>query len=119
MMLQDMEGLGEGAAGNIQCPRCNLLYSSFRETGRLGCSACYEAFAQQLRPLLRRVHGAIRHSGRTPAVDDAHAARRRESRTLQEQMERAVARDDFEQAARLRDQIRALKAELPAGRGEG
>jgi protein arginine kinase activator len=117
IMLQDMEGLGEGTVGKIQCPGCGLLYSTFRETGRLGCSRCYEAFDQQLKPLLRRVHGSIRHTGKTPAVDDAHAARRRELRDLQEQMERAVGRDDFEAAAQLRDRIRALKADLPADRG--
>ncbi len=116
VMLQDMEGMSEGAVGNVQCPRCGLLYSAFRETGRLGCANCYEAFKQQLRPLLRRVHGAVMHAGKSPAVDDAHAARRRELRGLQEQMERAVARDEFEEAAGLRDRIRELKSELPSNR---
>jgi protein arginine kinase activator len=115
-MLQDMEGLNEGSVGNVQCPQCGLRYSSFRENGRLGCPQCYEAFEQQLKPLLRRVHGALRHTGKSPAIDDEHAARRRELRELQELMEQAVVRDDFEEAARLRDRIRELKAELPAMR---
>lgn len=113
VMLQDMEGLGEGAVGSIQCPECGLLYSSFRETGRLGCAHCYTAFEQQLKPLLRRVHGSVKHVGRTPAIDDAHAARRRQLHDLQQLMERAVARDDFEEAAKLRDQIRALEKDMP------
>jgi protein arginine kinase activator len=113
VMLHDMEGLSDGAVGNVQCTRCGLLYSTFRETGRLGCAHCYSAFEQQLRPLLRRVHGAVQHVGKTPAIDDAHAARRRQLRELQERMQRAVARDAFEEAARLRDQIRALRDELP------
>jgi protein arginine kinase activator len=113
IMLQDMEGLADGATGTVQCPECGLIYSAFRDTGRLGCAHCYVAFEQQLKPLLRRVHGAVQHVGKSPAVDDAHAARRRELRELQEQMERAVIRDEFEEAARLRDQIRALKASMP------
>ncbi|MGD8394471.1 MAG: UvrB/UvrC motif-containing protein [Candidatus Eiseniibacteriota bacterium] len=119
VMLHDMEGLSEGAVGNVQCTRCGLLYSTFRETGRLGCAHCYTAFEQQLRPLLRRVHGAVQHTGKTPAIDDAHAARRRELRELQEQMQRAVARDAFEEAARLRDQIRALRDQLPSRKSPG
>ena len=117
-MLQDMDGLSEGAVGTIRCDSCGLLYSAFRDTGRLGCAHCYEVFGQQLRPLLRRVHGAVQHVGKSPAVDDAHAARRRELRDLQTEMERAVVRDEFEHAAQLRDQIRALKADVPAA-GEG
>ena len=116
IMLQGMEGLADGSVGTIRCPTCGLLYSAFRDTGRLGCGSCYDAFEQQLKPLLRRVHGAVRHVGKSPAVDDEHAARRREIRGLQDEMEHAVGRDDFEAAARLRDEIRALKAAMPTGK---
>jgi protein arginine kinase activator len=112
-MLGGMEGVGEGAVGNVQCRVCGLLYSTFRQTGRLGCPQCYIAFEKQLRPLLRRVHGAVRHTGRAPAADDAHAARRQELRRLQDEMERAVTQEEFERAAALRDEIRSLKSVVP------
>lgn len=121
-MLEGMEGVGEGAVGTVECPRCHLPYSSFRQNGRLGCPYCYTAFDKQLRPLLRRVHGALRHTGKAPSGTDEHAARRQELRRLQDEMERAVARDEFEKAAALRDQIRKLKsaaaAETTAGEKE-
>ncbi len=118
MMLEDMEGVNESARGTVQCDGCGLLYSMFRETGRLGCPDCYAQFEQQLRPLLRRVHGAVLHTGRSPAVDDAHARRRRELRVLQDEMDRAVSHEQFEKAAQLRDRIRALKGDMPETRSE-
>lgn len=118
-MLEGMEGVGEGVVGSVQCRVCGLLYSTFRQTGRLGCAHCYVAFEKQLRPLLRRVHGAVRHTGKAPAGDDEHAARRQELRRLQEEMERAVAREEFEVAAALRDQIRALKTPGPVEPASG
>jgi protein arginine kinase activator len=121
-MLEGMEGVGEGSIGSVQCPTCNLLYSSFRQNGRLGCPYCYTAFEKQLRPLLRRVHGAVRHTGRAPSGDDEHATRRQELRRMQDEMERAVGREEFERAAALRDEIRKLKdadaAEPAADRSE-
>jgi protein arginine kinase activator len=113
-MLEGMEGVGEGTVGSVQCRICGLLYSTFRQTGRLGCPQCYVAFEKQLKPLLRRVHGAVRHTGKSPAGDDAHATRRKELRRLQEEMERAVDKEEFERAAALRDEIRSLKTVAPA-----
>ena len=57
-MVDDTTGTEEERVGNVQCPRCGLLYSGFRETGRLGCAECYTAFQFQLRPLLRRTRNA-------------------------------------------------------------
>src|SRR6266571_3080798 len=66
-MVDAMTHTDEERVGHVQCPRCGLLYSSFKETGRLGCSECYAAFQFQLRPLLRRIHGDTRHRGKSPA----------------------------------------------------
>jgi protein arginine kinase activator len=113
-MLEGLEGVSEGAVGGVECSHCGLLYSTFRQTGRLGCAHCYSAFEKQLKPLLRRVHGAVRHTGKAPAGDDEHSTRRQEIRRMQDEMERAVAREEFERAAELRDTIRRLSEE-PAG----
>lgn len=65
--MVDQTGAGEEAkVGRVQCPRCHMVYSSFKETGRLGCSECYTTFRAQLRPLLRRIHGSTKHVGKTP-----------------------------------------------------
>ena len=69
-MMNSMTTTEEERVGHVQCPRCGLLYSAFKETGRLGCAECYSAFQFQLRPLLRRIHGDTRHKGKSPARDD-------------------------------------------------
>lgn len=108
--MVDQTGVGEEAkVGRVQCPRCGLVYSSFRETGRLGCSECYVTFRTQLRPLLRRIHGSTKHVGKTPRRDTDRVNLRREIQRLHEEMQRAIEREEFETAASLRDQIRAME----------
>lgn len=106
----------ESRVGHLTCPRCDLPYSSFKETGRLGCAACYEAFQFQLRPLLRRIHGDTRHRGKTPTRGGTGSARTRQIQRLHDDLQRAVEREDFEAAAGIRDEIRRIETELAAER---
>lgn len=93
---------------DVVCPRCHTTLSQFTSAGRLGCPACYEAFHEQLQPMLLQIHGRVQHAGREP-LDTREA---QQQRLCQEELTRlmaqAVAREDFEEAARLRDQLRAL-----------
>jgi len=97
----------------LRCPDCGIRLVDMRKTGRVGCARCYEAFRKQILPLLKRVHGAVEHTGSRPAG----APPRIELNQLREELRRAIEAEDFEQAARLRDRIgtRAGKAEGPAG----
>lgn len=96
----------------LRCRACGLKYSEFKETGRLGCPECYAGFEHQLAELMVRIHGASRHSGRTYAggaplkLSRSEIARRLAE--LRGELAAAVAREDFEQAARLRDALKAL-----------
>jgi len=110
-MVDQSLGTDEGKIGRVQCPRCHMVYSSFKETGRLGCAECYTTFRTQLRPLLRRIHGSTKHVGKSPVRDAARVAARREVHRLHEEMQRAVDREEFEKAAELRDQIRRMEGE--------
>jgi protein arginine kinase activator len=101
----------EERVGHVRCPRCGLLYSAFKETGRLGCAECYQAFQFQLRPLLRRIHGDTRHKGKTPARDGEGVSRSRQMQRLHDEMQRAVDREEFERAAEIRDEIKTLERE--------
>lgn len=117
-MMDEMTDTEEERVGHVQCPRCGLLFSAFKETGRLGCSDCYSAFQFQLRPLLRRIHGDTRHRGKIPARDGEGAARFRQIHRLHDELQRAIEREEFEHAAGIRDEIRRLEKELQAGRTE-
>lgn len=110
-MVDKMTQTDEERVGRVQCPRCGMLYSNFKETGRLGCAECYTAFQFQLRPLLRRIHGDTRHRGKHPTRGGEGAARTRQIQRMHDELQRAVEREDFERAATLRDEIRRLEAE--------
>ena len=118
-MVDTMTSSDEERVGRVQCPRCGLLYSAFRETGRLGCAECYTAFQFQLRPLLRRIHGDTRHRGKVPARDGEGAVRSRHIQRLHDELQRAVEREEFENAAAIRDEIKRLEVEMATTRQEG
>jgi protein arginine kinase activator len=101
---------GESTAGVGRCPSCNLGTADLKRTGRLGCSHCYTHFAPHLRSLLRRLHGGTQHVGKQHAVH-APAEEDPAARVLQlrRSLQRAVEAEDFERAARLRDEIRQLE----------
>jgi len=113
-MVDAMTHTEEERIGHVQCPRCGLLYSSFKETGRLGCSECYAAFQFQLRPLLRRIHGDTRHRGKAPSHGAGSSSGAREIQRLHDELQRAVEREEFEKAAGIRDEIRRLGGPHPA-----
>lgn len=93
--------------GARACPGCGLTYQEFARTGLLGCAQCYNTFADVLEPVVRRVHGHTRHVGKAPAGRTVPVAARIEQ--LRKQLEQAVAEERYEEAARLRDEIRRLQ----------
>lgn len=90
-----------GELAGLTCPDCGLKFMEYRKRGRLGCPTDYATFARGLLPLLHRAHGATRHVGKVARRRPAAADRLR----LRTRLREAVAREDYEEAARLRDQI--------------
>ncbi len=95
-----------------RCRRCGLDFSEFRNTGFLGCPDCYDEFRPRLEPLLRRIHGSARHTGKVPGRTGAAAGKRREIENLRAELARLVAKEQYEEAAKVRDRIRALEKDL-------
>lgn len=94
-----------------RCERCGISLADFERRGLLGCADCYHAFENEIKLLLRRIHGSNHHTGRRP-----QAYRRKPAKnvvTLRKELERAIGQQQFERAAELRDLIRA--AEKTAG----
>ena len=96
------------AGPEVVCERCNTTLSQFTKSGKLGCPACYQAFREQLTPMLQQIHGRVQHAGRKPLNTEAAQRLRSEQEELTRQMEQAVAMEDFETAAILRDRLKAL-----------
>ena len=91
-----------GELAELACPDCGIKFMEFRAGGRLGCPQDYRVFAAGLLPLIQRYHGATRHVGKT-ARPAAGAGDRLRLRT---RLREAIAREDYEEAARLRDRLR-------------
>ncbi len=110
-LLHDgLSGVGEKASlSKLQCPGCGLTFAQFSQIGRLGCSECFLAFGERLHLLLRRIHGSSSHSGKIPARIGGKARLKRELADLKEQLQAAVQRENFEQAALLRDKIKEME----------
>ncbi|MCH2160412.1 MAG: UvrB/UvrC motif-containing protein [Phycisphaerales bacterium] len=91
------------------CETCHTTFARFRKTGLVGCPDCYEAFARQLEQLVSRAQaGGASHIGRVPKRS-AHAVDRQVlRRQLVEELDRAVAAEQYERAAKLRDQLSSL-----------
>jgi len=97
----------------IRCSNCGLSLADFRRLGKLGCSQCYAQFERELEPLLKRIHQSVEHMGKSPKkVAEGRRNVRREIERLRQQLADAVAREAYEEAARLRDQIRSLEQGL-------
>ncbi len=108
-MAENLYPGGSSQVGMVRCSECGLKYSEFMKTGRLGCPHCYEDFGTQLRQILRRVHGSVRHVGKAPGKEGTQFERRRQVQGLHEELERAIEREEYEKAAQIRDQIRELE----------
>lgn len=108
--------LGLGAAQDIQrgaaslkCPVCGFTQADFKKTGRLGCSSCYTTFAEGLQSMLSNMHKGTRHTGKVPARFARQRAAADQLRELQNNLNKAVAEEQYEEAANLRDQIRQIE----------
>ncbi|NQT89716.1 MAG: UvrB/UvrC motif-containing protein [Candidatus Omnitrophica bacterium] len=104
----------------IKCPECGMSYSDFKRLGRFGCARCYEVFRRALYPLLKRIHGTARHVGKqpdaspmkkplTPSVKSGPAPRVDELKELKDRLVKAIEHEEFEEAAVLRDRIKAIE----------
>jgi protein arginine kinase activator len=93
-----------------RCSFCSGTLRDFKSSGRLGCAYCYATFESSLRDLLRRVHGNSRHQGKRYQPPQAQVE---EGATmlseLRDRLRRAIEQEQFEEAARLRDQIKVLE----------
>jgi protein arginine kinase activator len=90
------------------CPVCHMRGSDFRKTSRLGCEHCYETFADELVPMIETMHRSFQHRGKTPA----HEQTRVQIALLQARLRNAVERQAFEEAAGIRDEIKALEVQV-------
>jgi protein arginine kinase activator len=113
--LLDFEPSGAGKTNKPTAPRCEscgLTYTQFSKLGRFGCSECYKYFEDRLDPLFKRVHGNTVHVGKVPKRTGGRIQQKREIERLKKELVLRVEQEDFESAARIRDQIKELERSI-------
>ncbi|MCX7766137.1 MAG: UvrB/UvrC motif-containing protein [Candidatus Sumerlaeia bacterium] len=94
------------------CTVCGLKFESYRKSAFLGCPRCYDSFEKYLVSYLRRMHGSTLHCGKVPPRHRTRLEYLRTISQLQKELDKAIEGENYEKAAQIRDQLRALKAQL-------
>lgn len=102
--------LTEKVGPRRKCGHCGRTYAAFSKSAGLGCSKCYDSFGEDIAKVLKRIHGNARHLGKSPRryCNEKVNARRR-IRALEDELIISVELENYERAARLRDEIADLK----------
>jgi protein arginine kinase activator len=98
--------------GDVKCPQCGFTQADFKKAGRFGCAECYHAFADGLESLLKSMHKGVKHMGKSPLAPQPSRDYSEKLKTLQKRLDKAVADEDFEQAAQTRDEIKAVRDKI-------
>ena len=93
----------------IKCPVCQMTYNEFKQKGKLGCESCYKAFNTGLDNMLKSIHTGEEHKGKLPKKSGGELLTRRTKENLKRKLAVAIEKEEFEEAAKLRDEIRALE----------
>jgi len=110
-VIAELQSRVEDKDNALVCPDCRMTYAEFKRLGRVGCARCYEAFHDRLVPLVRRIHGAVQHVGRTTKSGRKRAQERLTLERLRTHLQQAIDGEDYERAAALRDQLRRAEDE--------
>lgn len=97
---------------HLECSNCGITFNEFRNRGRLGCPHDYVAFERELMPLLENIHGATQHCGKFPKRAPDSSQRQYRLIKLRNELRVAIESEQYEEAARLRDEIQTLETEL-------
>jgi len=113
-LLSKTSLFSEEPTAEVTCPHCGFSpsHAHFKKMGRLGCPHCYEQFRTMLQTILKDLHQNYTHEGKVPKNLMGRQVTREKIKLLDAEMKKAIASEDYEQAASLRDQIAALKTSL-------
>lgn len=117
----------------LQCDNCGMSYHEFVDTGKIGCSHCYDVFTNSLDSVLKNIHGSNTHIGRRSRLtsedrkkveEDVKKAQSKANKVnttkevenssedkinkLNEELKLAIKEERYEDAAKIRDEIKKI-----------
>lgn len=114
-MMDYMGGNGESQKSSYTyCKNCGTTYSEFKQSGLTGCSECYKNLNKTMYPIIKRVQGNIEHTGKIPRKLGKHIVditERKKLSQLKENLQSAIAAEEYEKAAEIRDLIKKIQNE--------
>ena len=100
----------EAKSADLTCEVCGLSFREYRQSGVLGCRHDYDAFQEALVPLLERAQqGATEHVGKVPHRSGCDQKKQNAILRLRAELQKAIAAEDYERAAELRDRIKEME----------
>lgn len=122
---------------HLKCNSCGYTFEDIANTGKLGCENCYDVFEEKLDPIIRKIQGANHHVGRIGKMIDKKIDNKidkklnesQETKTdfsnkkesneedenktkiekLQIELKQAIKEERYEDAAKIRDEIKKLE----------
>jgi len=122
--FDDMNGIslmpGIPELSQPKCTKCGLTWDDFLHTGKFGCSNCYTDFETRIDPILRSLQGATSHIGRLGEVKKGNTVKQNldekinnvntinvnEVDKLKEDLKQAIKEERYEDAAKIRDELK-------------
>jgi len=101
-----------------KCSLCGASFEEIAREGKVGCPKCYEVFEGELAESIRAIHGRGSHTGGAPMKQREVNEAKRKMESLEAELRAAVQSENYERAAELRDELRALRGETEKGEGE-
>lgn len=96
---------------SFRCSECGLTYDDFRRIGKFGCADCYNVFRPYLNTALKSIHGGDLHKGKFPKKGGSNLIKKREKQELKRKLAVAIEKEEFEEAAKIRDRLKSLEKE--------
>jgi len=94
----------------LKCGSCGLTYENFKKASKLGCAGCYGAFRNELNYIIKNIQGSNTHEGKFPKRAGQPLIQKREIEQLKAELKNAIENEEYENAAKIRDEIRLRSA---------
>lgn len=108
-LIEEVEVSSDVYDPDLACPTCEFTLDHLQKVGRLGCPDCYDIFSGAIADRLGSLHKAVSHVGIVPKGLAGKHALRTQLVELDEKLAEAIEKEDYEKAAKVRDELEKLK----------